>query len=230
MKRFAIYFTPPEDSPLSRLATAWLGRDAFKISGPPAPEPSRNGFSREIWRAATSDPRLYGFHATLKPPFSLTAAFREPELLERVQVFAKAQKAFAAPALKVSSLSSFLALTLSEPSPALEALAEACVREFDEFRAPPLEEEVARRRHSKLSPKHLEYLRKWGYPYVMEEWRFHMTLTSSLEPGTFEDLGAHLKDLFSSHCRDPLLVDSLCVFEQSDAGAPFHVVERFPFS
>src|SRR5580704_15611136 len=142
MKRFAIYYAPPEASPLSRLAAAWLGSDAFKISGPPAPEPPRNGFSREIWRAATSDPRLYGFHATLKPPFRLAAQSWEPELLERVQVFAKAQKTFAAPPLKVSSLSSFLALTLSEPSPAFEALAEACVREFDRFRAPPLDEEV----------------------------------------------------------------------------------------
>ena len=27
--RYAIYFTPPKESPLTRLAASWLGRDPF---------------------------------------------------------------------------------------------------------------------------------------------------------------------------------------------------------
>ena len=230
MRRFAIYFAPPEESPLTQMAAAWLGRDAFPRSAAALVEPPRNGFSREVWRAATSDPRMYGFHATLKPPFRLAAHARPEELFDRARAFARSQEKFDAPPLQVSSLSSFLALTLSEPSTRLEALAEACVREFDAFRALPLDEELARRRRARLSPKHLEYLERWGYPYVMDEWRFHMTLTSSLEPPLFDQIGAHLKGLFTPHCAAPLPVDSICIFEQPSEGEPFYVAERFPFA
>lgn len=180
---------------------AWLGRDAFNLYGPPLPEPPRNGFSREVWRAATSDPRLYGFHATLKPPFCLKPEWSEQELMDRVSIFAREQETFAAPPLQVAPLSSFLALTLSTPCPAFEALASACVCEFEPFRAPLREEELTHRRRSKVSTKHLQYLMQWGYPYVMEEWRFHMTLTSSLEPALFDAMEPHLRLLFSPHCQ-----------------------------
>lgn len=228
MKRFAIYFAPPEDSPLTRLAAAWLGRDAFGDS--PLPDPPRNGFSREIWRAATSDPRTYGFHATLKPPFRLLPDTRQDQLIEALEAFAAQRKSFTAPPLKMSSLSSFMALTLSAPSPDFEALAADCVREFDALRAPPFEEELSRRKRARLSARQLEYLHEWGYPYVMEEWRFHMTLTSSLETPLFENIGEHLDDLFSAHCGGPLPVDSICLFEQDGEGVPFCAVRRFFFS
>jgi putative phosphonate metabolism protein len=230
MKRFAIYFAPPEHSPLSRMATTWLGRDAFAVTKTALPEPPLHGFSHEVWRASTADPRVYGFHATLKPPFRLNPSARIEELVEGLKRFAKKQTTFTAPALKVASLSSFIALTLSGPCAAFDALAAVCVREFDPFRAPPAEEELARRRRAKLSAKQLEYLTQWGYPYVMEEWRFHMTLTSSLEPAIFETLATHLTSLFSPYCLHPFLVDSICLFEQDGPGEPFHVVERFPFA
>jgi len=230
MKRFALYYTPPEDATLTRLAADWLGRDVFRENMTPQHDPPRNGFSREVWRAATSDPRLYGFHATLKPPFRLNTLTREEELFDKARRFAKTQHAFEAPAMQIASLSSFLALTLSAPCPAFEALAASCVREFDEFRHPPAEEELVRRRRARLSPKQLEYLEQWGYPYVMEEWRFHMTLTASLEAPLFESIGAHLKTLFAPHCKAPLVIDSIYLFEQPGEGEPFHVVERFLFS
>ena len=225
MKRFAIYFAPPEDSPLSRLATAWLGRDAFDPFSHSAPDPPRNGFSREVWRAATSDPRLYGFHATLKPPFAPLVS--DAQIIERTEEFAATHQSFLAPPPQVASLSSFVALTLSAPCPALDSLAADCVRDFDSFRAPPSEAELTRRRRSRLTPKQLDYLVRWGYPYVFDEWRFHMTLSSSLEPTLFPIFTAHLQSLFAPHCQAPIAVDSICLFEQPEAGEPFHVRERF---
>ena len=222
MRRFAIYFALPEYSPLNLMASAWLGRSQM--------EPPRNGFTPEVWGQVTSDPRVYGFHATLKPPFRLVAGRSEKELFEKVQAFAKTQRAFTAPPLQVSAIASFLALTLTEPCPTFEALAADCVREFDEFRAPPSEEELDRRRRAKLNLKQLEYLTQWGYPYVMEEWRFHMTLTSSLEKGLLERLRAHLENLFGDHCRKPTVVDAICIFEQPAAGELFHIAERFAFA
>lgn len=228
MKRFAIYYAPPEDSTLVRLAASWLGRDAFSGLMPDAPP--CNGFSREVWRAITSDPRIYGFHATLKPPFRLAAGRREDELHEGLLRFAGSQVAFLAPPFRIGRLSSFLALTLSEPCPAFEELAAACVREFDEFRAPAPPEEIARRRRAELNPQQLQYLDQWGYPYVMDEWRFHMSLTSSLRPELLETVQPHLEEVFRPYCREPVSVDSICLFEQPDAGEPFRVVHTFGFS
>src|SRR5262249_25097452 len=144
--------------------------------------------------------------------------------------FAARRQSFVAPRLKLSKLSGFLALTLSEPCPAFVELAADCVREFDVFRASPPPEELARRRHTRLNTRQIEHLDRWGYPYVLDEWRFHMTLTSSLESPVIDTIGTHLQDLFSPYCREPFLVDSICLFEQPAAGAPFQVLERFPLS
>jgi len=173
---------------------------------------------------------VYGFHATLKPPFRLNDSASEPDLFHRLREFALSQRSFEAPFLRLSTLSSFLALTLSEPCPAFQSLAEDCVREFDAFRAPPSEEELARRRQARLTARQLEHVERWGYPYVMDEWRFHMTLSSSLESPLLETIGTHLQDLFAPHCRGPLIVDSICLFEQPGAGEPFHACERFSLS
>jgi len=222
MKRFAIYFAPPVNAPLTRLASAWLGRSAE--------ETPRGAIPEDIWRETVADPRAYGFHATLKPPFRLQPGTDETELFARARDFAAGRRPFAAPPLRVASLSSFLALTLSDFCPEFEALAADCVREFDRFRLPPSEEELARRRRAKLSPKQLEYLGQWGYPYVMEEWRFHMTLTSSLAPPLFTEICTHLTGLFDAHCREPFRVDSMCLFEQAGPGELFEIAARFPFA
>jgi putative phosphonate metabolism protein len=219
-RRYAIYFAPPEDSPLHRLASAWLGRSS-EVNA------MRGEFSVQEWQAATADPRIYGFHATLKPPFRLASGTTEEQLVETVRAFAATHHAFIAPPLRVSSLSSFLAMTLSQPCPAFEELAADCVRDFDRFRAPASEGELARRKRARLNAAQLEHLDRWGYPYVMEEWRFHMTLTGSPGPGLFDNMGAHLRDLFAIHCREPLAVDSICLFTQPAAAEPFHVKERF---
>ena len=35
--RYAIYFTPGQNDPLTRIAASWLGRDPFTSAQPPAP-------------------------------------------------------------------------------------------------------------------------------------------------------------------------------------------------
>ena len=226
MRRFAIYFTPDADAPVTRLASSWLGRDAFlDFVVPTAP---LNGFSREVWRAATSEPRRYGFHATLKPPFRLAKDSHEEDLRQALRQFAATRSAFIAPPLRLKSLSSFLALTLSAPCGELENLADDCVRGFDKFRALPNEDELARRRRARLTAPQMENLERWGYPYVMDQWRFHMTLTSSLDPEMLLPIQSHLAELFAPHCVEPIPIDALYLFEQPAEQEPFHVLERFP--
>ena len=71
----------------------------------------------------------------------------------------------------------------TEPSAALQALADACVEQLDRFRAPPSDAELARRRRASLTPRQDAMLVRWGYPYVFDTWFFHMTLTRRLTPG-----------------------------------------------
>src|SRR5207245_1192733 len=81
----------------------------------------------------------------------------------------------------VDSISGFIAVIPAEPVAELQQLAADCARDFDSFRAPLGAEDRARRRPEKLTERQRDYLDRWGYPYVMEEFRFHMTLTGRLD-------------------------------------------------
>ena len=223
-RRFAIYYVPPESAPLTQAAAAWLGWDA--LAGKIPMKRHLNGLEPETWRGVTESPRIYGFHATLKPPFRLATGAREDDLRAAFESFAARQTAFPAPRFKLSSIGSFLALTLTEPSPNFEALAAAAVTEFDGFRAAPPADELERRKKASLSPRQLELLSSWGYPYVLDEWRFHMTLSSSLGPELRDEILVRLAPTFEPLCSEPFLVDSICLFEQLEANAPFRCVLR----
>jgi putative phosphonate metabolism protein len=227
MKRYAVYYAPAQEEPLTGAASSWLGRCAFTHAALPAPQ--ADGISREEWESITADPRLYGFHATLKPPFRLAGGRVTEELIDHLRKFAASRRPFDV-SLEVGSLAGFLALVLSHPSPDFVQLAADCVREFDEFRATPHPEELARRRHARLNAAQQAYLARWGYPYVMEEWRFHMTLTASLNPPALEKARHYLTAVFEPICGQPLRVDSICLFEQPESGAPFVAQGRFPFA
>src|SRR5262249_18435104 len=147
----------------------------------------------------TASPRTYGFHATLKAPFHLAAGCTLEELVAGLDRFAARLEAFETAPLKVARISSFVALVLRDNSTLLSSLAAACVRGFDGFRAPPSEQEMARRRKETLTPRQLKLLDNWGYPYVLEEWRFHMTLASGLSRTETVELCSALERLAAPH-------------------------------
>ncbi|MFZ4410791.1 MAG: DUF1045 domain-containing protein, partial [Paracraurococcus sp.] len=171
--RVALYWAPELDDPLHALASAWLGRDAE--TGAALPQPALPGLDIA---ALTADPRGYGLHATLKPPFRLAVSWAEA--MAAAEALAGRLAPFDLPPLAVHDLDGFLALRETAPCPALQALADACVEALDPCRAPPGEAELARRRRSGLSPRQEALLARWGYPYVFAEWRFHVTLTRRL--------------------------------------------------
>jgi hypothetical protein len=80
-----------------------------------------------------------------------------------------------------------------------------------------------------LTPRQRELLVAWGYPYVLDQWRFHMTLASGLERAEADRLREALDPLAAHLGKAPLLVDAVCLFEQPAAGAPFRLTARFPF-
>ncbi|MEH0070551.1 DUF1045 domain-containing protein [Pannonibacter sp. Pt2-lr] len=227
--RYAIYYTAPADSPLTRLGAAWLGRDA--VDGKALPQPHIAGLSGEDLATLTADPRRYGFHGTLKAPFSLTDGLDEPALRNAFRSFCSHAAPFGIPGLSVTRLGRFLALTPQPVSEDLNGFAAACVEAFEPFRAPLSEADMARRLAANLSPRQQDLLRAWGYPYVFEEFRFHMTLTVKLEAdSTMSALETAAMDHFAGVTDRPHQIASLGLFAEAERGAPFRAIDILPLT
>ena len=222
--RYALYFAPAERTDLWRLGCAWLGRDP--VTGRGLAQPAVDGFSADRIRALTASPRLYGLHATLKPPFQLRPGSTREELVDAAQALAARHAVFALPVLEVGMLTGFLALRNSLESDRLHALADACAVELDRFRANAPEEELARRQAAGLTRRQEELLSRFGYPYLLEQWRFHITLTEQLTGAEAERLGTWLAGYFSAAAQ-PLRCEDICLFVQPVPGAEFQILQRF---
>ena len=223
--RYAIYYAPAPASDLDRFGAQLLGYDAF--TGQDFPFSDGVIEATPDWRELTADPRKYGFHATLKAPLSLAQGTTETELLAACAAFAAIPRAIPRFRPVVDSISGFIAVIPAEPPPELLKLAADCVREFDSFRAPLTEADRARRNPSQLTPTQREHLDRWGYPYVMEEFRFHMTLTGRLGSERREPILAMLRNRFASTGIETLAIDRIAVFRQENAASRFRIVGQW---
>lgn len=219
--RLALYWAPPVEDPLHALGSRWLGRDAE--TGAALAQPALPGLDIA---ALTADPRGYGLHATLKPPFRLTGSYAAARAA--AMELAARTRPFALPPLAVMDLKGFLALRETAPCPALHAFADACVEALDAHRAPPTEEELARRKRASLSPAQLAMLDRWGYPYVFGEFFFHVTLTRRLTPEERDVVLPAVTQFLGEAPAQPRRVTELCLFTQAAPGAPFLIAERLP--
>ncbi|MBR0785335.1 DUF1045 domain-containing protein [Bradyrhizobium iriomotense] len=220
--RYAIYFAAGADSALSRFGAELLGYDAH--TGDELPFPREALQIAPDWRDVSADPRKYGFHATLKAPMTLASDKTEAELMAACAAFA--DKAQSVPVIRpiVDAISGFIAVIPAEPVEALQQLAADSVRDFDAFRAPLTAEDRARRKPEKLSERQRDYLDRWGYPYVMEEFRFHMTLTGRLDAERRGPIIEMLRGRFAALKLDALTVDRIALFKQDDARARFRII------
>jgi putative phosphonate metabolism protein len=223
--RYAIYHAAAPSSDLDRFGAQLLGYDAF--SGEDLPFPDGIAQFAPDWRELTRDPRKYGFHATLKAPLSLVPGRTEAELAAACETFAGTPRPIPAIEPVVGSISGFIAVVPARPSDGVEQLAAACTRDFDSFRAPLAPEDRERRNPSALTPRQREYLDRWGYPYVMEEFRFHMTLTGRLDPARREPVLAMLRQRFSTIGLTTLAIDRIALFRQDDAQSRFGIVNHW---
>ena len=226
--RYAIYFAPDAGTPLARFGATWLARDAE--SGERLARPAVEGFSDERLERITETPRGYGFHATLVPPFRLVQGCTRDTLDKALAAFAAVRGPFRAPPLRLAVLDDFLALVLSDESDAMQALENDIIRAFHRFRAPSLPAEHIRRQAVAHTPRQEELLREWGYPFVLDEFRFHMTLTSELDRPERVDLQRALARLTAPLCASPLALAGIALFEQAANGAPFMLTRRYPFA
>ena len=214
--RTAIYYAPDESDALWAAGCDWLGRDP--ASGRRITHPERDEL--------TAEPRLYGFHATLKPPMRLNHGWFA--LLEDAAAMAEHIAPFELPPLQVTDLGGFLALQEQAPCPALHALADACVTELDAHRVPPDAAEIARRTRPSFTPEQHAMLRDWGYPHVLGTWRFHMTLTRRLVPDEHATIRPQAEAFFAPALAMKRVVTTICLFTQPGPGEPFMLAERVP--
>ena len=224
--RYALYFTPAASDGLTLAAARWLGRNAF--NGSPLAQPAVAGFEPPALSALTADPRRYGFHATLKAPFELAGGRSEEGLRSFCRNYAAGLDGVTLPGLSVAALGSFVALIPSQPSDALQRFAFALVQAFEPFRAPLSDADLARRLKSPLTPAQHAYLQAYGYPYVGDAFRFHMTLTGSLPP---ERVAPVRKSLEAAHAAaitaEPVRLDRFALFRQNSRDSRFRLVDSY---
>ena len=218
--RYGVYFAPAVDSPWWRFGAGWLGWDDAR--GQALAQPRLPEFSPEDFHGFTSEPRRYGFHATLKAPFRLRPGVDETTLRDRLAMLAARLRALKMGPLVPVHLDAFVALVPRERQPAIDALAARCVMDLDDLRAPLTSAEVARREAAGLDERQRELLARYGYPHVLGYFRFHLTLSGPVDPVT-ADLLAHRagETVGPLNARHPPLLDRLCLFREDHPGAPF---------
>ena len=220
--RYALYFVPDRNSALYRFGAGLLGYDAFSGNALPFAQ-----FADSVadWPDLTREPRGYGFHATLKAPFALAADTTEAGLIAACDAFARSIGETPVITPVVELIGGFAAIVAGEGSSAIEQLAGGCVRGFDRFRAPLTAEDRARRIPAALTPAQLAHLDRWGYPYVLEEFRFHMTLTGRPPADRQGPVLALLRRHFAEAVGGgAVAIDRIALLRQDGAGLPFRVV------
>lgn len=222
--RYAVYFTPPADHPLTSAASDWLGRDAFRG------ENSSAASTDAEHAALINEPARYGFHATLKAPFSLAEGHTEATLCLFFSEFCARAAPTSLPRLELSEIGPFFALTCAGGSEGINALCNTVVEAFEPWRAPLTPQDYARRKPERLSERQRELLARWGYPYVFEEFRFHMTLTGPVEPSRKAMVRHRLEERFAPFLGNPLPVEHLALFVEKERGSAFSVLNHLPLT
>jgi putative phosphonate metabolism protein len=224
--RYAIYYSPSTESDLGAFGAEWLGRT---IAGEELAAPRLSGISSTDWEMAVAAPRKYGFHATLKPPFRLADGATENELVSALTEFCASTTTADLGVLQIDRIAGFLALTPEHPD-AVGRLAANIVRAFDHFRAPSTAEEIARRQPEKLTPTQRRLLNRWGYPYLLQEYRFHMTITGHLtDPETPKFLKT-LKARYAQLVEQAVSIEDVCLFRQETRKDQLVLTARYPLS
>ncbi len=227
-ERYAIYFAPPTSSELWRRSAIWLGRDAATGSAIEADIGGLDPEHRHYW---TRSARRYGFHATLKAPMALDTSLEGKDLDRALKAWVAVHAPIEIGRLKLASLDGFLALIPVEQSAGLTDFVADVVTDFDGFRAPLTAAELERRiGASSLSLRQRALLEQFGYPYVLEEFRFHLTLTDRLEPQDGPSFMAAVEDVFGFATTEPLLLDRLVLFHEAEPGAPFTRLRDYPLT
>lgn len=222
MQRYAIYYVP-DAGPFADFTAAWLGWDPARGLSPARIEVDGLPGNPDT---ITADARKYGFHGTLKAPFRLRAGGTEVALRMVCAELATTLAPVRLDGLSLQSLGGFLALVPKGNTIALARLAEQVVLALEVFRAPLTAAEIAKRRPESLTPRQRKLLRRYGYPYVLEEFQFHLTLTGALSAGDLAATKAALTPHLAPILPQPFTLGNLCLCGEGEDGL-FRILHRY---
>lgn len=221
-RRYGIYYTPHPGA-LADFGARWLGWDV--ASGQPAPHPDIPGLPAPL-PDITAMPRKYGLHGTIKPPFHLAEGTTAAALADALHILCTSLAPVTLDGLHLARLGRFLALKIDGDQTPLANLAASVVQQLDPFRAPPSDAELARRRRARLNTRQEALLAQWGYPYVLDEFRFHITLTGPLAPEQAVDVETALAPHITPLLPRPFTVRDLTLVGEDMSGM-FHEIHRY---
>ena len=227
-QRFALYYAPSVTDPLWLRAAQWIGRDPAGGAVAAVEIPGID-VARRI--DVSESARRYGFHATLKAPMALAEGVTQAALEEALRRFGLDLPAVEIGKLKVASIDGFVALIPERQTETLTAFVARVVEAFDPFRAPLTAADREKRvRNGHLTARQIELLDRFGYPYVMEEFLFHMTLTDRLVDADREEIMAAVRDWFAPLLDKSYWLDRIALFHEPSPGAPFVRLGDFPLT
>jgi putative phosphonate metabolism protein len=222
--RYAIYYTPPRLSRLAQFGAHILGYDCYL--GADVAHSALDDIDPAALALITEQPRRYGFHATIVAPFALNEQ-SEADLAEELLVFSRARAPVSVGALVISTISRFVALVPAVEPRGISELADDCLRAFDRYRAPLSQSDRDRRSlGGALTSHQLSLMDRWGYPYVLDEFRFHMTLAGPLPEHRMDAVKASLSHAYEELAHTNHEIDALSLMRQDDRDQPFKVIDR----
>ncbi|NCX92047.1 MAG: DUF1045 domain-containing protein [Rhodobacteraceae bacterium] len=222
-KRYAVYYTPQDDL-FYNLGSSWLGWDT--ILGQPVSQPEvNNDINIE---KITETPRKYGLHATIKAPFRLADGLSASELARQLRTLCLSLKPIEF-SLEVSELNGFFAFTPTVKNTELRKLHSKVVRELDYFRAQPTKEEIIKRRENQLTSEQDQNLIKWGYPYIFEDFYFHITLTGKIPEDFRNKVKDEIENFFQPVLQQKINLSELALVGEAKDGN-FYVIRQMPLA
>ncbi len=180
-KRVAIYFLPKKNSSLENFGKNLLGRDINKKKKISLTRRQKYFINRgftyfDELKNYCEQPAKYGFHATLKAPFRLKRNVKTKNFYDVISHIATQHSRFKIKGLKIVYSKKFTFITSRKPNKLLINLENDLVKHLDTFRAELNKTEIKKRIPDSLTFKQNKYLKEWGYPFVFDQFKFHMTL------------------------------------------------------
>ena len=226
-ERYAIYYAPLENSELDIFGKCWLGWDPYKGS-----QTTKSDFSKlpdfEKFSKFVVAPKQYGFHGTIKAPFRLKDGFTYNDLENQVGEISKQIHSFYLDQLIIKKLGNFIGL-IPTNNLKVNAVSNKFVKELDYLRDELSESEIKKRKPHKLTSNQKQLLFKWGYPYVFNEFKFHLTLTSKLNNVEIDDVFKSLQNILKQVNLSKINFNNICIFGQK-SDEKFYFIKRFKFN
>ena len=226
--RYAIYFTPDDKSELAAYGATVLRRTPVDASDWLNPDLPVSFPDTSAWHDQIKKPAHYGFHATIKAPFELAQGQSADKLITDLEAFCQNKTPIILDGLAPVRSSRYDALAFKQQPDEIPILASDCVTQFEVYRAPLTAADIERRNPASLTESELANMHRYGYPFVLNDFNFHMTLSGQ---NNRDDNAwfVWLQDLYLAMVKETPIMDRLCVFYQIDRQSPFTRIEEFKF-